>query len=77
MIRPLPRCRMTGITRREARMAAKRLRSNTNSQSSSDVSQLWPPRDPPTLLTRISMPPKVETVCCTMRSISYGLVISA
>src|SRR2546425_1657974 len=62
---PPPRRRMCGTARRDARTAGKSVWSRASCHSASLVSVIEAPRPRPTLLIRISSPPKVSTVRVT------------
>src|SRR6185436_19624847 len=76
-IEPPPRRRICGTAMREARTAGNRVWSNASCHSASVVWTMSDPLARPTLLTRISRPPKVSTVLITTSATPFSVDRSA
>ena len=76
-IAPPPRIFMCGTASRDARMAGNSVSSKAACQSASVVSRMSEPAARPTLLTRMSRPPKVSTVRSITRLTPSGVDTSA
>src|SRR3954471_6819450 len=77
MITPPPRCFMYGTARRDARMAGNSVSSNAACHSASVVPSRSDPAARPTLLTRMSRPPKVSTALPITSSMPAAVDTSA